>query len=253
MSGLLLKKGPGALKASKIRFFRLEGDRIEYFPVEGGKCLGTIDLAQSTSVGVVGATRLLVQSRTGRMFDLEAQTEALRDAWVSAIVGVASSLGSGSGSGSGAAGRSEGARSPSAASVSSIDVGSRRDSGAVSSPAAARRGSVAAASPVTLEGTVKKRGGSWRSLKARHFVLQGNRLEYLLSQDGKKQGEVLLGPTSAVGAIGAKGFRVQSYAGARVFECEMDSTAERDKWVAAISSTIDRLKAAIEGACMCGC
>ena len=60
MSGLLLKKGPGALKASKIRFFRLEGDRIEYFPVEGGKCLGTIDLAQSTSVGVVGATRLLV-------------------------------------------------------------------------------------------------------------------------------------------------------------------------------------------------
>ena len=111
--------------------------------------------------------------------------------------------------------------------------------GAITAAAAARRASMA--TPVLLEGTVKKRGDGWGAgaFKARHFVLQGNRMEYFVARDGKKQGEVLLGPTSAVGPLGPKGFRVQSYAGARVFECEADSTAERDKWVAAIFAVIE--------------
>jgi hypothetical protein len=97
------------------------------------------------------------------------------------------------------------------------------------------------AAPILLEGTVKKRGDGWGAggLKARHFVLQGNRMEYFVAAGGKKQGEVLLGPRSAVGPVGPRGFKVQSYSGARVFECETDTTAERDQWVAAIFAIIE--------------
>jgi hypothetical protein len=232
MSGLLLKKAPGAFKASKVRFFRLEGDRIEYFPVEGGKCLGTIDLAPSSTVSTLGPTRVLVLARGGRTFDLEAQTGALRDAWAQAIVDVVAGL------------QEAGpARAPVASSPDKGTKGSgsgQSPQGPSPSGVPGRRASVAAApAPVVLEGAVKKRGGSWRSLKARHFVLHGNRLEYLVAAGGKKQGEVLLGPSSSVSAQGAKGFNVQSYPGARVFECETDTGAQRDKWIAAITATIE--------------
>ena len=100
-----------------------------------------------------------------------------------------------------------------------------------------RRGSVVSPSAVTMRGPVKKRGGSWRSLKQRYFVLSGNRIEYLVSEDGTKQGEVLLAPSSVVEVVGKRGFNVRSLGG-RLFECEVDDTATRDAWVAAIARAI---------------
>ena len=91
---------------------------------------------------------------------------------------------------------------------------------------------------IVLEGPIKKRGGGWRQLKQRYFVLAGNRIEYLTSKDGSKHGEVLLAATSVVEAVGKKGFNVKSQGG-RMFECEADDKATRDAWVAAIAACID--------------
>ena len=88
-----------------------------------------------------------------------------------------------------------------------------------------------------MEGPVKKRGGSWRSLKQRYFVLSGNRIEYLVSKDGAKQGDVVLAASSTVEVVGKRSFNVRSLGG-RLFECEADDTATRDAWVAAISASI---------------
>jgi hypothetical protein len=92
MSGMLLKKAPGAFQASKIRFFRLEWDRVDYFPVEGGKCLGAVELTPTSTVTPQQATRFQVTARGGRVFDLEAQTEVSRDSWVQAVQGVIDDL-----------------------------------------------------------------------------------------------------------------------------------------------------------------
>ena len=100
-----------------------------------------------------------------------------------------------------------------------------------------RRGSVISQTSIVMEGPVKKRGGSWRSLKQRYFILAGNRIEYLQAKGGAKLGEVLLAPSSTVESVGARGFNVRSLGG-RVFECEADDDAARDAWVDAIARAI---------------
>jgi hypothetical protein len=85
ISGPLLKKAPGALQASKVRLFRLEGRSIVYTPLAGGAVLGEVELSARSVVVPLQTTRFQVTARGGRVFDLEAQTGALRDAWVRSV------------------------------------------------------------------------------------------------------------------------------------------------------------------------
>jgi hypothetical protein len=103
-------------------------------------------------------------------------------------------------------------------------------------------GDSAAAGPILLQGPVKKRGGSWRALKKRHFVLLPAAIHYSAAPDGKVLGEVPLGPATEVTALGPKAFNVYTAPNARVFECEADSGPDRDMWVAAITAAVAALR-----------
>jgi hypothetical protein len=108
----------------------------------------------------------------------------------------------------------------------------------------------AAVVPPKYEGPVKKRGEKAGSkFNMRHFVLRDSCIEYFASKNGRKKGEILLGPTSTVVRLGDDGFTVASASdGNRLYECEVKNKTMRDAWVDAVTDAVAQLSIVAEGA-----
>ena len=85
LSGMLIKKGPGAFKASKVRYFRLEAGVMEYYADAGGKKLGEVELTPTSTVTAGLGAWFSVLAASGRVFELEAESEVVRNQWVRGV------------------------------------------------------------------------------------------------------------------------------------------------------------------------